>query len=63
MVLLELFYGGAGLSYYPGWRSKMKTIEGFSSLSYLPLAGGSSPPYIGNGLGFWGYREITGLSL
>ena len=27
----------------------------------VPLAGGSSPPYIGNGLGFWDYRKVTQL--
>ena len=29
----------------------------------LSLVGISSPPYIGNGLGFWGYREVTSLPL
>ena len=35
----------------------MKMIAGFL---YVPLAGGSSPPYIGNGLGFWVTRKVQG---
>ena len=29
----------------------------------VPLTGGSSLPYIGSWLGFWGYKKITRLPL
>ena len=57
-MLLELFFGGTGLSCQAGLQVIVCLSRGFLrpfSLSPLP-AGGSSPLYIGSGLGF----RVTG---
>ena len=64
-MLLELFQDGAGLSCQAGWRLKMgwffcstSILHAYLAYCCLPRAGGSSPPYIGNGLGFWVTRNL-----
>ena len=37
-----------------------RSLVFFSLICYLPRAGGSSPPYIGNGLGFRIIRRLHG---
>ena len=68
---MELGYNGAPRAVFGGGRLELlsrlevedEVVCADYQLGYLSLAGDSSPPYIGNGLGFWGYKEITRLPL
>ena len=63
-MLLELFSGGSRLEVRAGWRWMMVMILELELVVpvclNLSLAGGSSPPYIGDGLGFWVTRKLQG---
>ena len=65
-MLLELFSGGSRLEIRAGWRWMMVMILELEltepvclrACLSLPRAGGPSPPYIGDGLGFWVRRKL-----